>query len=508
MKAISLLPQEKSKKPHRQITSTGNQLNVVESKQSVFSYEFDAIFKTISDEVLSFEFSKPTTFVCLCASGAFEKRTISNTINSITNGLFQSSGSKPGKLKIMKYDESNKIEELMETVDFNNSNESSDLFESVFTELEMTQNFAIYVSLQIASKIDIYFLPVLSSIFDDLLQMNSKASSGNKLMQEIKASLDSSTSKMFDFRFGYNCPFQENKKLLDSVDLIKEMMSVPRSSSSPSRAPSEAGTKITAVSSQVSVASTASRMSQSSIRSNKSQPQSPQPSEKDSKLTQSPSQKSVKSTKSNKPPKTPKWKEFITRPVKGPDGKPKMRGQVKVTYVDRSRLVNVAQKYAYDPNATKEDLEALLEEMDKQIMECQEYHQGIGDVVVKLNEDVKILRDDEKVKAKTERDLRQHLMELKAYNKSDENAHNSIMIGSKEDYKIAYDCLKEEVDALEKELEFLRLAFPDIEESEEESNDEEEEQEGKAQNQQDEEEVKQNSETNSDEEKSSEESED
>ena len=504
MKVVSLLPQEKPKKVVKQITAAGQKLNVIESKQNVFSYEFDNIFKTISDEVLSLDLTKQLSLICIYTSSSFENaNTILKTVDSVFNGLFQSSGNKDGKLKIAKFTQTGQAFDLIadkeneiQPLDVKNSNECSDITSSVLSDLQLSNDFSIYVSLQTKTIVDIYFIPVLSQAFSDLLQLSGKSSA---FASQIRASIDGSSNRIVDFRFGFNCPFDENRTLLQSVDQVKRAMaalipglkiqvssaSYQQSSAASMRNTASPSSKSTTASpSSKSVASTASRNSRASTRSTRTvQSQASQKSQVSqrsqvSQSKQSQAGQSVKGAKQQKPEKVPKWREFITRPVKGPDGKPKIVDNQKVTYIDRSRLVNMAQMYAYDPKAKRKDLEGLIQEIENQIADCEEYHSGIGDIIVGLNEDVKLSRDEEKRLTKKERDLRQHLMELKAYNKSDENAHDSIMIGSKEDYRIAYECLKEEVDALENEIEFLRLAFPDInviEEEEEEVNDNEEE---------------------------------
>ena len=520
MKVVSLLPQEKPKKVVKQITSAGLKLNVVESKQNIISYEFENIFKSISDEVLSLDLTKQLALICIYTSSCFESlNPILKTVDSILNGLFQSSGNKDGKLKLAKFTESGNAFDLIadketneiQPMDVKNSNECSDLANSVLSDLQLSNDYSLYVSIQTKTIVDIYFIPILSQSFSDLIQLSSKSSS-NAFASQLKQSIDGSTNRVFDFRFGFNCPFDENKTLLLAVDQVKKAMSgvIPglkiqvSSASYQSSTPSTRNTTTASPSSRSnaspsskSVVSTASRASRASTRSTRTvQSQASQKSQgqvsqnrSQSQLSQNKSSVKGGGGKQTKPEKVPKWREFITRPVKGPDGKPKIVDNQKVTYIDRSRLVNMAQMYAYDPKAKRKDLEGLIQEIDNQIAECEEYHNGIGDIIVGLNDDVKIAREEEKRLTKKERDLRQHLMELKAYNKSDENAHDSIMIGSKEDYRIAYECLKEEVEALENELEFLRLAFPDInvieEEEEEDINEQQQQQQGEEEEEED-----------------------
>ncbi|EAY06993.1 hypothetical protein TVAG_174620 [Trichomonas vaginalis G3] len=322
----------------------------------------------------------------------------------------------------------------------------------------------------------------MSTVVDDIENFANTPSekTNHKIIKQILLSLkDSNRNVVLDFRFGYNCGSIENLKLQKSIDMFKNFINQAKTVSQKIPAEQKPEKPIT-------------------------EKKTPQSKSKQQSSAAKPENSPAPSVKSAIPGKLNSWKKFVYRPVIENTTKEKARRETNASSaskigkkIDRDRLIHVARKYAMDPKATREDMEGILAELDNQIEECVRYHETLQGsdkpedqkdrnkrgLIKNLNDDVKLLREDEAKYAKSERDHRLHYLELRSFNKSDESADNNIMIGDKEDYSIALELLKEQVNDLENKLSFLRIAFPDIakqdslpeeEEEEEEDYDEEE----------------------------------
>lgn len=473
MKVVSLVPQDKSKKQIKALSFSANQISLLEPKKPALNINFDIVFPTNQKEAEDVGVNKPLTLIAVCNTDAFEGvNAIANNIEAFTSTYFTVNKSESAQISYVSIS-AEKTTDLVNNVELNNATECSELIKSILVDLNPTNNNVIYYSIEDKTKLELFYIPLMSTVVDDIEEFTSNPSSNtnNQIIKQILLSLKNSNNNVvLDFRFGFNCGSIENQKLYKSIDMFKNFI-----------------TQSKGLSQQVDTEQKPEK--KQARKSNASQIKEPK-----SEISAAPTVKSAIPGKANS------WKKFVYRPVIENISKGKARRDTSASStskpnkkIDRERLIHVARKYATDPRATKEDLEGILAELDNQIQECVEYHAMIQGsdkpedqkdrskrgLIKNLNDDVRLLRENEAKYAKSERDHKLHYLELKSFNKSDESADHNIMIGDKEDYTIALEILKEQVDDLETELSFLRVAFPEVAAAEEEDfgDDEEEEEE-------------------------------
>ena len=470
MKIVSLLPQERSKKMIKMVTAKGNTLTVAESKNNKINTEFDQIFATFNDEASSFDFSKPSSLVCICTSGIFENKDhIPKSIESLANGVFQVSGDSDCIMKAACLSEEMSDEIYNDVV--KNSNECADIVRTLL-DGDVSAGSSVFVSFSSENvHFDVYFIPISSNSLKALFEFDGNAEKiENVLVKQLFVSVKENPNVVVDFRFGYNCGFPENKQCIESVEDVKKAIT----------AIAEAKINIEEEEEEEEKAE--------NVFSSKEQHSAAAKTKTTTEVAQQKAQKSSKKSNDKSKDKMPKWKQFIYVPLKGDDGKPVKKDGKVVTVVDKSRLLFYARKCARDPKIKRAELEGILDEVNEQIADGEKYYKSSGDSISNLNKNVILARSEESKLATKEACLKQHLVELKTYNRTNENAQKSVMIGDNDDYIIAKECLEEEIESIEKELEFLKLAFPGLDEEEDNGeeegiNEEEEDGEKKADNQ-------------------------
>lgn len=134
--------------------------------------------------------------------------------------------------------------------------------------------------------------------------------------------------------------------------------------------------------------------------------------------------------------------------------------------VDNTRLILEAQRMACNPNATEKEIDEVLSELDNQIAKGEAFKKEASSRTERLTGERKLMREEVEKQTKKKEAVRKQY--LKIHNKNDQNSRNQRCesIGDEEDYDIACQCLKLEVEQLIKDVDFLRAAFGEEEDDE------------------------------------------
>lgn len=134
--------------------------------------------------------------------------------------------------------------------------------------------------------------------------------------------------------------------------------------------------------------------------------------------------------------------------------------------VDNTRLILEAQRMACNPNATEKEINEVLNELDNQIAKGEAFRKEASERTERLTGERKLMREEVEKQTKKKDAIRKQY--LKIHNKNDQNsrAQRCESIGDELDYDVAYQCLKLEVEQLNKDVDFLRTAFGEEEDDE------------------------------------------
>ncbi|OHS96201.1 hypothetical protein TRFO_10146 [Tritrichomonas foetus] len=164
------------------------------------------------------------------------------------------------------------------------------------------------------------------------------------------------------------------------------------------------------------------------------------------------------------------WKEFILE-------KKKKGHKKKKPVVDKQRLVYVAQKAASAINTKKETMEEILNVMDEQIQNSVQFERNAYKRVDDLNFEFKNMTKEKNRVVAIYNQKRQEYLKIHKENDNRDIVKRDEKIGFDDDVDFTIEILESEIEAAQKEIEYLKTAFEDISDLDEDDDEDEDENE-------------------------------
>lgn len=450
-KLFSLAPQDRGKSA-KIVTISSNTVSIKSGKDSSRTLKFDSIFNNISEISRSISFDRPVTYICFCSKGAYGgDGLILSTLKEIL-GYYIGSVRKSNSYVNMYLVNSTTKLDVQATkngppprVSVKSFRDVEPLLDKFVPKVVQPGKDSLYVTVGDKILHRFFFIPVgpvRNRIIYDRFQPDSaanKSSTNDVLCQTILQALDSAADGniYLDTRLSNLDSFDDNAFLLQLTQSFSKFVEtkIPKKAR---KGDSTMGSVSYSLENKFGFSKSKTSLNSSHGTSGAIQ----------------------HTSKNQSNDNDYSWRKFITRK--------RMEDNVETEYIDKERLSHIARKAACDPNCDEGELGEILKILNKEIEDFEEFKSSITKSLKNLNKSLKACKAHENKTKKKLDEAKNTYIKLRTQNNTKKAASESITYGNytleDNDYKFAYECLKEEVADLENEIEFLKIAFPEVDE--------------------------------------------
>lgn len=125
----------------------------------------------------------------------------------------------------------------------------------------------------------------------------------------------------------------------------------------------------------------------------------------------------------------------------------------------KERLIHIAQKASFAPDIGEDTLREILAELDRQLETSRNEKPVIDKRTAESNKKKEEMSKEEAKLAKKHKNVRQLYLEEKSTRSFEEKLMQNDLMGSDEDIDSTIEIMQMEIDAVQKEVDYLKLVF-------------------------------------------------